>query len=148
MNKKILVLGVALMAVAMLATSVGGVLARPFCKDISVDKTYSMIYVEDHPELLVIDLRPTTMFAIGHILDAINIPYIVLGPPGTTQNTAVLNAWIANEGQDHLNDKIIVHCIGGITSPNVANMLIEAGFKKVYSMDGGFNAWVAAGYPH
>ena len=139
MNKKILGIVVVLLAAAMLATSIGGVLARPFYKDISLEKTYSMIFIEDHPELLVIDIRPPTgspfAYDQGHIPGAINVP------------SATLSAWITGEGLNHLNDKIIVNCYLGIGSPGAAQTLIDAGFKKVYSMDGGYNAWVAAGYP-
>ena len=135
MNRKLVGTAVVLMAAAMLATSIGGALARPFYKDISIDKTYSMIFIEDHPELLVIDIRPTAMYAAGHIPGAIPVFF------------QTMSTWIAGEGQNHLNDKLIVHCVAGVLSPTYAQMLIDAGFKKIYSMDGGYNAWVAAGYP-
>jgi rhodanese-related sulfurtransferase len=149
MNKKVLGIAVVLMAAAMLATSIGGVLARPFYKDISLKKTYSMIFIEDHPELLVIDIRMATgppfplAYDQGHISGAINVPVIVSGTP----HWDVLTDWIESEGQSHLNDKIIIYCVLGGFSPIGAQMLIDAGFKKVYSMEGGFNAWLVAGYP-
>ena len=96
MNKKILGIVVVLLAAAMLATSIGGVLARPFYKDISLEKTYSMIFIEDHPELLVIDIRPPTgspfAYDQGHIPGAINVPSATLsawitGPPKRQDNS-------------------------------------------------------------
>ena len=138
MNRKILVTFVALMVLAMLATPfVGAVLARPFYKDISIKKTYSMIFVEDHPELLVIDIRPSSMYESGHIAGVINVPLPLSN----------LDSWIAGAGQSYRNNKIIVHCYLGSMSPIAADLLIDAGFKKVYNMEGGFNAWVGAGYP-
>jgi rhodanese-related sulfurtransferase len=149
LNRKVLGLAVAFMATAMLTTSIGGVLAKPFYEDISLRKTYSMVYVEDHPELLVIDIRMATgppspyTYNQGHIQGAINVPVIESGSP----NWAVLTAWIESEGQSHLDDKIIIYCVLGGFSPIGAQMLIDADFKKVYSMEGGYSAWAAAGYP-
>jgi rhodanese-related sulfurtransferase len=150
LNRKVLVISVALMAVAMLATLLGTVLARPFYKDISVEKASRLILSEDHPDLVVLDLRPAFMYATGHIPGAVNVPVIELtgGTPPVILHWDVLEAWIESaEGQSHLNDKIIIHCLAGLASPTGAQNLIDAGFKKVYSMEGGFDAWAAAGYP-
>jgi len=151
MNKKILALVLTLVLAILTASFAETVLAKPIKKkvevkkEISVDKAYSMIFSENHHDLVIIDLRPTEMYEAGHISGAINVPFVQLPPP---PNFAVLNAWIASpEGQSHLNDKIIVHCIGGIGSPVAVGILSDAGFKKVYNMEGGFNAWIAAGYP-
>jgi rhodanese-related sulfurtransferase len=149
LNRKVLVIYIALMAVAMLAASLlGTVLARPFYKDISVEKASRLILSEDHPDLVVLDLRPAFMYAAGHIPGAINIPVIELtgSTPPIILHWDVLDAWIEGEGQNHLNDKIIIHCLAGLASPTGAHNLIDASFKKVYSMEGGFNAWAAAGY--
>ena len=149
MNKKVLVIAVALMAVAMLASSIGAVLARPFYMDISIEKAARMVLSKGHPDLVVIDLRPSFMFASAHVPGAVNVPVIELtgGTPPVILHWDVLDAWIESEGQSNLNDKIIIHCLAGLVSPTGAQNLIDVGFKKVYSMDGGFNAWDAAGYP-
>ena len=135
MNKKILMSTVVLLVVAMLATSIGAVLARPFYQDISVEKANRMIFSKGHHDLVVIDIRPVFMYTGGHIPGAINEPSLTLP------------AWIAGAGQSYLNNKIIVHCYLGFTSPDAADLLIEAGFKKVYNMEGGFKAWSDAEYP-
>ena len=129
MNKKILLVSL-LLTMSILTTSFGLVLARPFYKVISIEKTYSMIFIETHHDLLVIDVRPPTdvpvvSYDLGHIPGAINIP---MGPD--------LMTWIAGEGQNHLNDKIIVNCWLGVLSPNAAQMLIDEGFKKVFQFIG------------
>jgi rhodanese-related sulfurtransferase len=148
LNKKALVIFVVLMAVVMLATSLlGTVLARPFYKDISVEKASRLILSEGHHDLIVLDLRPAFMYAAEHIPRARNVPVIELNG-GVILHWDVLEAWIESaEGQSHLNDKIIIHCLAGLASPTGAQNLVDAGFKKVNSMDGGFNAWDAAGYP-
>ena len=55
LKSKFLRIAVVLLAIALLATSIGAVAAKPFYKDISIEKTYSMIYIEDHPELCQMD---------------------------------------------------------------------------------------------
>ena len=142
MNRKTLIATLMLLAV-LTCSFVGTVLARPFFKDISLEKAHRMIMSNGHHDLIVIDLRPTSMYAVSHIPSAINVPFVSLPPP---PNFAVLNAWISSpEGQSHFNDKIILHCIAGIGSPIAAQILIDAGFKKVNNMEGGFNAWLAGG---
>lgn len=121
-----------LLAVAMLAAPV---YAKAY-KSISVDKAYSMIFVEDHPDLVVLDIRPAGAYAGGHIEGAINVQY------------ADLQTWMASAyGESLLNNKILVHCYGGILSPKAAADLSDGGFKKVYSMEGGILAWIDAEYP-
>ena len=147
MDKKLMGFALASMAVVMAVASIGTVLARPFYMDMSVEKAPRMVLSNGHHDLVVIDLRPSFMFASAHIPGAINVPVIDLtgGPP--VLHWDVLDAWTESEGQSHLNDKIIIHCLIGLASPTGAQSLIDAGFKKVYSMDGGFIAWANAGYP-
>ncbi len=59
-----------------------------------------------------------------------------------------------NEIADHLDqlpsDKdapIALYCRGGPMSVRAATTLAELGYTKVYSLEGGFNAWAAAGLP-
>ena len=59
MNKKVLATCL-ILAIALLTTSVGTTLARPFYKIRSIEKTYNMILIETHHDLLLIDVRPPT----------------------------------------------------------------------------------------
>jgi len=140
---------VAFLAIVMLASSIGTVLARPFYMGISVEKAAKMALSKGHHDLVVIDLRPSFMFASAHVPGAINIPVIELtgGAPPIVLHWDILDSWIGGEGQNYLNDKIIIYCLAGLASPTGAQSLVDEGFKKVYSMDGGFTAWVGAGYP-
>ncbi|GEM_PF-355336 len=50
---------------------------------------------------------------------------------------------------DKLPDKdapILVYCRSGAMSTVAAQALVQAGYTQVYELDGGFNAWKAAGY--
>lgn len=42
---------------------------------------------------------------------------------------------------------IIIVCPGGIRSTKVANLLNQQGYPNVANLDGGFNMWVAKGFP-
>jgi rhodanese-related sulfurtransferase len=149
MNKKITIASI--LVISILATSMAGtVLARPFYKDITVEKASRLILSKGHHDLVVIDLRPAFMYASGHIPGAINVPVLEFtgGTPPVILHWDVLEAWMeSTEGQSHLNNKIIIHCFGGLASPEGAQNLIDESFKKVNNMDGGFIAWMTAGYP-
>jgi rhodanese-related sulfurtransferase len=45
------------------------------------------------------------------------------------------------------NEQIVVICRSGNRSQVGRDILLEAGFKKVTSVNGGVNAWATAGYP-
>ena len=44
-------------------------------------------------------------------------------------------------------DPIIVSCYHGNSSRNTAQFLVEQGFEQVYSLAGGFDAWMRAELP-
>ena len=143
MNKKNLVTLInSIILVSILTVSfTGTVIASPYL-NINVQRVRRMVLRNCSSNLVILDLRSESMYMSGHIPGAINVP--VLPPP---PDWTVLENWInSDEGQSHLNDKIIVHCLAGLASPSAANMLETAGFTRVYNMEGGFNAWIAAGY--
>jgi rhodanese-related sulfurtransferase len=43
--------------------------------------------------------------------------------------------------------EIVLYCGGGYRSALAADNLQKMGYRRVISMDGGFRAWLAAGYP-
>ena len=45
------------------------------------------------------------------------------------------------------SEPIHVYCKSGGRSAKAMKLLNEAGFTEVYNMDGGFDAWIAAGKP-
>lgn len=59
-----------------------------------------------------------------------------------------------NEIQDHLdelpadrNEPVVLYCRSGPMSERAATTLAGLGYTRVYSLEGGFNAWAAAGLP-
>jgi rhodanese-related sulfurtransferase len=59
-----------------------------------------------------------------------------------------------NEIGDHLDElpedrsePVVLYCRSGPMSDRAATALAELGYTRVYSLEGGFNAWDAAGLP-
>ncbi len=84
------------------------------------------------PDLVIIDVSP--MYAKGHIPGAVN-HYI-----GDGSLDAALPA--LDKTRTYL-----VYCHTDSASIGGASKLIEAGFDKVFRLEGNFAAWVDAGYP-
>ena len=82
----------------------------------------------------VIDVRTADEFAAGHLRDAKNIPL----------------ADLANRIGELDKNKVktvIVVCQSGARADKAARQLKTAGFEDIYSLEGGVNAWSAAGLP-
>lgn len=80
---------------------------------------------------VIIDVRETDEWNSGHIAGAIHVP---LGQIQTR----------LNELTRYQNSPVIMQCRSGGRSTKAATLLTEAGFKAVYNMDGGLNAWQKA----
>ena len=74
-----------------------------------------------------VDIRDESSFSKSHIPNAIHL---------TQKN---LDSYLSNKKKD---DYIIVYCYHGNSSKNVAEFLVDQGFKNVYSLDGGFSEYV------
>ncbi|WP_406661144.1 rhodanese-like domain-containing protein [Methanolobus sp. ZRKC3] len=83
-------------------------------------------------EFFVLDVRPASMFGTSHLKGAVNI------------NNASLSGRMDEIPRDK---KILLYCTIDLSSRNSGKKLIEAGFKEVYNMVGGFKAWNAEGCP-
>ena len=74
-----------------------------------------------------VDIRDESSFSKSHIPNAIHL----------TQKS--LDSYLSNKKKD---DHIIIYCYHGNSSKNVAEFLVDQGFKNVYSLDGGFSEYV------
>lgn len=83
---------------------------------------------------IVLDVREVDEFVGGHLPEARNIPLGKLG-----ERISEL---------DKFKDKpVIVCCAAGMRSAKAAGELGKQGYSRVYSLAGGVDAWVGAGYP-
>lgn len=104
-------------------------------EDITVDTAYYMIKHErKYPDLIIIDVRDTLEFNLGHLYDAILIPLDVLELKIT-------------ELEGYKNSEIIIYCKTGYKSSLAREVLVEKGLVKVHNMLGGILAWIEADYP-
>lgn len=83
---------------------------------------------------LVLDVRPPSEFAAGHVLDARNVPLEEL-----PQRVGELDKF--------KNRTVIVVCATGVQSQRAVGQLKKAGFGEVFSLSGGLAAWQAQGLP-
>ena len=83
---------------------------------------------------LVLDLRPKASFDAGHIGDARNVPAAELEAQADS-----LKKW---------RDKtVITYDDTGSGGANAARTLTKLGFTKVFSLEGGLNAWMKDNLP-
>ena len=75
---------------------------------------------------LLVDIRDPQSYALGHAAGALHL---------TNTN---LSDFVS--GADH-SLPVLVMCYHGNSSKSAAQYLLQQGFDKVYSVDGGFDAW-------
>lgn len=84
--------------------------------------------------LLILDVRNESEYALGHLYDAVSMPLHELenrlGELETSHHT-----------------KVLVYCSAGDRSSLACQILANNGFTKVYDMEGGIVAWMDANYP-
>jgi rhodanese-related sulfurtransferase len=85
-------------------------------------------------KVVVIDVRTPQEYAIAHIKDARLIDF---NAPDFARKLGELDR----------NQPYLVHCASGRRSTKSLEVFQQLGFKDVTHLDGGFNAWQAAGQP-
>ncbi|KAF5184945.1 Thiosulfate sulfurtransferase [Thalictrum thalictroides] len=93
-----------------------------------------------------IDVRTTEEFNKGHVdvKNILNIPYMFSTPEGRVINPRFLEQVISACSKE---DKLIVGCQSGVRSLHASVVLLEAEFKHIKNMGGGYAAWVENGLP-
>ncbi|KAI3462344.1 hypothetical protein Pfo_019007 [Paulownia fortunei] len=91
-----------------------------------------------------LDVRTTEEFSAGHVIGAVNVPFMLRLGPGMTRNAKFLEEVLTNFSKD---DEIIVGCQLGKRSFMAASELVSAGFTGITDMAGGYAAWVQNGLP-
>lgn len=87
--------------------------------------------IENNPDLVIVDVSP--FYDQGHLPGAVNYPVA----DGSLENAI---------SQLDKNGKYLVYCHSTSVSVQGAQILIDAGFKNVYRLEGNYKAWVDAGY--
>ena len=98
--------------------------------DISAEKAKNLI--DTNPDLIVIDVSP--QYDNGHLPGAV---HYYLGDGSLDAAIPSLDP----------NGEYLVYCHIDSVAIAGAQKLIDAGFTKVYRLEGNYGAWIAAGYP-
>ena len=96
-------------------------------REISIDKAYQLY----QDKVAFLDVRTPAEWNAAHV-------------PGST--LLPLEDLEDRAGELPGDLELVVYCRSGDRSAQAARILMEAGFSDVYSMDGGLNDWIAAGY--
>jgi thiosulfate sulfurtransferase len=94
-------------------------------KQLSRDEAKELLGSDD---VLIADVRDDESYQQGHIDGAIHLTM-----------TALQEFCDQNEK----SNPILLYCYHGISSQSVAQHLTDQGFTEIYSLIGGFEAWVA-----
>ena len=96
--------------------------------------------IENHDDLLIVDVREVGEFQRGHI------PGALLIPRGILESAADASCKL---GVDRLRDArrqtVVLCCQNGARSALAADTLQQMGFDKVYNLAGGIDLWQAEG---
>lgn len=90
--------------------------------------------MDNQADLCLIDVREVEEWQALHIPGAILIP----------KNE--ISSKIASKVKDKMQT-IYLHCRSGVRSLYAAQILLDAGYENVYSVDGGIMEWAMYGYP-
>jgi phage shock protein E len=103
-------------------------------KSVSVDEAEA--YLKEHPDSVVLDLRPPTNFAEGHIPNAKNL------------DLSDDADWLANLKSLDPKKRYVIHSVVGHYRTVRALEYFQAnGFANAIAIEGGFAAWSKAGKP-
>ena len=105
-------------------------LVRPSGNSVGPVEATQLINRED---AYILDVREADEYASGHLPEAKNIPTSKLADR-------------VSELEKFKDKPIIVCCASGMRSSKACGELKKQGFEKLYSLSGGVDAWVGAGY--
>ncbi|MFD0991457.1 rhodanese-like domain-containing protein [Mariniflexile jejuense] len=111
------------------------------CKETTVQNQVSVVTPTEANKVLqdkaiqIIDVRTPSEFAEGHIKNAKNIDF--MASPSFTTNINTLDK----------EKPILVYCRSGKRSNESVKILLNAGFTKIYDLEGGILNWKTKSLP-
>lgn len=102
-------------------------------------------WIGEKKDMIIVDTMPADFFAKNHIPGAVNAELPKTGMADATDEQKA--AFVKALGNDK-EKTVVVYCgfVGCARSDVGAVLALEAGFKNVYRVPGGFIAWQEAGY--
>lgn len=114
--------------------------ARARIQELRAEELDDMI--ENHDDLLILDVREPQEYAAGHIPGALNVPRGLLEVAADPQSKGRVETLAT--AQDRT---VVTYCASGGRSAMAADTLKQMGFDKTYSLAGGIATWTAGGMP-
>ncbi|MEQ1947549.1 MAG: rhodanese-like domain-containing protein [Bryobacteraceae bacterium] len=108
--------------------------AKKLVKELSIGQYKEQYLTGAEPEHLLVDVREDREWAEGHAKGAIHL------------SRGIIERDIETTVPDK-NTKIVCYCGGGYRSALVAESLGKMGYTDVWSLNGGWREWTAAGLP-
>jgi rhodanese-related sulfurtransferase len=106
--------------------------ARPYVKEITVDQ--ARVRLAQDPNVVFMDVREDSEWQMQHATQAVHL------------GKGVLERDLETLYPDP-NTEIIMYCGGGYRSVLTAAVAQEMGYRKVFSLAGGYKALVQANWP-
>jgi rhodanese-related sulfurtransferase len=128
-NHYVMVLGLATVTFLLIKEFSEAALSK--YKNLSPMNTVAKI---NEGNLVIIDVREPHEFILGHIEAAINVPLAKIKDQLKTL-------------EKHKNKEILVVCQSGTRAVPACNTLINAGFEKIFNLEGGMQAWEDHKFP-
>lgn len=128
--RRIKVRNQALLIITLLTMSIS-MLAAEKAKDITPARAQKMI---ETGKYLVLDVRTPKEYRSGHLINAVLVDYYE-------------KEFLTNVMKLDKEKPVIVYCARGRRSAEAMQMMVDAGFKKVYNVLGGFERWSAESLP-
>lgn len=106
----------------------------PYVNDLNAQQTKELITARaGDADFVILDIRTPAEFARGHLVAAVSIDYY----------SPQFKSFLAGLERDK---DYLVYCRSGHRSRKALRILDELGFRRIYHLRGGINAWQAAGY--
>jgi rhodanese-related sulfurtransferase len=115
-----------------LAVFVGSSLATAGTSYTDLPPAEAKALIDKTPDIIIIDVSP--VYDRGHLPGAVNYPI----------GDGSLDRAIPTLDKDRT---YLVYCHVDSVAIAGARKLVDAGFTKVYRLEGNYSGWVAAGYP-
>lgn len=114
--------------------------ARGRIRELTIDDFDEL--VENHEDLLLVDVREADEYARGHL------PGALLVPRGTLEGAADRAYRTHLPRLDEARERnVVLYCQNGARSALAADTLQQMGFTRVYHLAGGCELWEAEGRP-
>uniref|UniRef100_A0A0D9YL00 Rhodanese domain-containing protein n=1 Tax=Oryza glumipatula TaxID=40148 RepID=A0A0D9YL00_9ORYZ len=91
-----------------------------------------------------VDVRTEEEMNKGHLHNSLNVPFMFVTPQGREKNPLFVEQFSSLVSKE---EHVVVGCQSGKRSELACVDLLEAGFKNVKNMGGGYAAWLDNGFP-